>query len=103
MKAALFALVLAAYTPGPPPDRPPTVGEYLTLCEADAQACSDRLFDLIYENSVGEQKLGFCLPDHDTPAEITERAVAWLRERPALAGEPTDPTLLKAMEATHRC
>ena len=103
MKAALIALLLAPYVPGPPPPRPPTVAEYLALCEADAQACSDRLFDLIYENSVGPQLLGFCLPDKDTPEAITAVAVAWLKVRPELADKPTDPTLLKAMEASYRC
>lgn len=103
MKAALLVLFLAAYVPGPPPERPPTVAQYLALCDADAEACSDRLFDLIYENSVGDQKLGFCLPDKDTPQQITAVAVAWLKARPELADKPTDPTLLKAMEARYRC
>lgn len=103
MKAAVIALLLAAYVPGPPPPRPPTVAEYLALCETDAQGCADRLFDLIYENSVGDQKLGFCLPDKDTPEQITAVAVAWLKARPELGDEPTDPTLLKAMEASYRC
>ena len=103
MQAALIALLLAAYVPGPPPPRPPTVAEYLALCDADAQACGDRLFDLIYENSVGEQLLGFCLPDKDTPEAITAVAVAWLRARPELADESTDPTLLRAMEASYQC
>ena len=103
MKAALIALMLAPYVPGPPPPRPPTVAEYLALCEADAQACADRLFDLIYENSVGPQLLRFCLPDKDTPETITATAVAWLRARPELSAEATDATLLKAMEASYRC
>ena len=103
MIAALIALALAAYTPGPPPLLPPTVAQYLALCDADAKGCADRLFDLIYENSVGDQKLGFCLPDKDTPEQITAVAVAWLKARPELAGEATDATLLKAMEASYRC
>lgn len=103
MKAALLVLALVPYVPGPPPTRPPTVAEYLALCDADAQSCSDRLFDLIYENSVGEQLLGFCLPDKDTPEQITATAVAWLKARPELADKPTDPTLLKAMEAGYPC
>lgn len=104
MKAALIAALVMAYTPGEPePSRPPTVAEYLALCDADAKSCTDRLFDLIYENSFGEQKLGFCLPDKDTPEAITAVAVAWLRARPELANAPTDPTLLKAMEASYRC
>ena len=103
MKAALVVLLLAAYVPGPPPERPPTVAQYLALCDADAKSCSDRLFDLIYENSVGDQKLGFCLPDKDTPEQITAVAVAWLKARPELAEKPTDPALLKAMEASYRC
>jgi hypothetical protein len=103
MIAALIAFAVMAYTPGPPPARPPTVAEYLALCDADAQACSDRLFDLIYERSVGEQKVGFCLPDKDTPEAITATAVAWLRAHPELDGADTDATLLKAMEASYRC
>lgn len=103
MTAALIALLLAAYVPGPPPPRPPTVAEYLALCDADAQACADRLFDVIYENSVGEQKLGFCLPDKDTPEAITAVAVAWLKARPELGPKETDPTLLRAMEASYPC
>ena len=103
MKAALIAAVFA-YTPSSAePPRPPTVAEFLALCDADAEACADDLFDVIYENSVGDQKLGFCLPDKDTPEQITAVAVAWLKARPELGGEPTDATLLKAMEASYRC
>ena len=101
------ALVLAAFlaTPALAADlpRPPTVGAYLALCETDAKACSDRLFDLIWERSVGDQRVGFCLPDDETPDQITAKAVAWLKARPALAAAETDATLLKAMEAEYRC
>jgi hypothetical protein len=101
------ALVLAALLSSPAlaegPPRPPLVEGYLALCENNAKACSDRLFDLIWERSVGEQKVGFCLPDDETTEQITAKAVAWLKARPLLASAPTDATLLKAMEAEYRC
>ena len=103
MIAALTALALMTYVPSSMHERPPTVAGFLYLCETDPDRCSDDLFDVIYENSVGEQKLGFCLPDKDTPEQITAVAVAWLKARPDLANEPTDATLLKAMEASYRC
>ena len=71
--------------------------------DANLRHSADRLFDDIWEHSVGDQKLGFCLPDHDTMEQITGVVVAWLKARPELADKPTDPTLLKAMEANYRC
>ena len=104
MIAALTAFVMMAYTPSwAEPPRPATVGEFLTVCETDPKRCTDTLFDVIYENSVGDQLLGFCLPDNDTPEQITAAAVAWLHARPELAAEPTEPMLLKAMEVSYPC
>ncbi len=104
MIAALILAAATAYVPTwAQPPRPATVAEFLTACDADAKRCADTLFDVIYENSVGDQKLGFCIPDHDTPEQITATAVAWLKARPELAAAETDPTLLKAMEASYPC
>lgn len=98
----LFALLLllAGYVPQPQPvPRPPTVAAFLAVCEADAKACEDRIFDLIWERSVGDQKLPFCVPESEAAPKVT----AWLRARPDLAGTPTDPALMKALEASFPC
>lgn len=97
----LLALLLAAYVPQPQPiPRPATVGEFLALCEADRKACEDRIFDLIWERSVGDQRLSFCMPETE---DAWPRVVAWLKARPALAATPTDPALIKALEAGFPC
>jgi hypothetical protein len=104
MIAALTAFIVMAYTPTwAEPPRPATVGEFLSVCETDPGRCADDLFDVIYENSVGDQLLGFCMPDKDTPEQITAVAVGWLKARPELSAAETDPTLLKAMEANYPC
>jgi hypothetical protein len=103
----MLTLLIALMGPVPytaaKPERPPTVAGWLALCEADTKACSDTLFDLVWERSVGDQKVGFCLPDDETPDQIAAKAVAWLKARPALAAAETDASLLKAMEAEYRC
>lgn len=100
MSPMLLALLLAAYVPQPQPvPRPATVAGFLALCDADAKACEDRIFDLIWERSVGDQRLPFCVPEETAGPKV----VAWLKARPALAAQPADPALMKALEASFPC
>lgn len=103
---ALVLAILAGPVPytGAEPARPATVAGWLALCEADVKACTDALFDLTWERSVGDQRVGFCLPEDATaPETVTAKVAAWLKARPELADAPTDPALLKALEAEYRC
>ena len=93
-------LLLAGYVPQPQPiPRPPTVTAFLAVCDPYAKACEDRIFDLIWERSVGERKLPFCVPETAAAPKVT----AWLKARPTLADTPTDPALMKALEASFPC
>lgn len=80
--------------------RPPTVGAFLAVCDLDTKACEDRIFDLIWERSVGDQRLPFCVPEVE---DAWPRVTAWLKARPALAETPTDPAVMKALEASFPC
>ena len=96
----VLLLLFAGYGVQPQPiPRPLTVAAFLALCDADAKVCNDRIFDLIWERSVGDQRLSFCVPE----VEPAPRVTAWLKARPTLADTPTDPALIKALEATFRC
>ena len=97
---ALILLHLAGYVPQPRPiPRPPTVAAFLAVCDADAKACEDRIFDLIWERSVGDQKLPFCVPEVAAGPKVT----TWLKARPGLAETATDPAVMKALEASFPC
>ena len=94
---------LFQYTPSKPPEVP-TTGDYLAVCDDDAKACSDILFDHTWRFSVGAQTVGYCLPQEgDDTLAITYRVVAWLKAHPETHGQSTDPSLNKALMASYPC
>lgn len=108
MLLSMTSVVLMMLAPQPynsaEPPATPLVRDYLALCDADAKSCSDILFDHAWNHSVGEQRVGYCLPQSgETEADVTAKVVAWLKSRPAMAGKPTDPSLNTALENTYPC
>jgi len=91
------------YTPSKPPEAP-TVRDYLAVCASDVKSCSDILFDHTWRFSVGPRTVGYCLPQQgqDTIA-ITNAVVGWLKARPDLASQQTDPALNRALESLYPC
>ncbi len=103
LSSLLMAMAQQGYTPSTPP-RVPTVADYLQVCDRDMKTCSDILFDHTWRFSVGEQKVGYCLPQEgDDTIAITGAVVAWLKARPDLAAQPTDPALNRALENLYPC
>ena len=106
MLAAALALTAgsatAQYRPYTPPN-PPTGAAWLALCETDRKACSDALFDLIWELGFGERRWAFCLADDATVEGVTAQAEAWLRARPNVAARPFAQAANSALVATQRC
>ncbi len=101
--AVLMNFAPVPYTPDVP-HNPPLVRDYLALCDQDAKACSDVLFDHIWASSVGPQHVSYCVPESGmSEAEITAKAVAWLKANPKLALSPTKPALTRAMTASFPC
>jgi hypothetical protein len=105
MIASAVAMLIGAPVPYTPPRtlRVPTVADYLALCDREAKACSDFLFDFAWESSVGERRVPYCLPEKDPPEVVVRKVTDWLKARPAMASEPTKPALTKALVATHPC
>lgn len=100
--AALLLLAPVPYSSAKTPEAA-TVADYLSLCRADAKACSDYLFDFAWESSVGAQKVPYCLPETEPPETVTGKVTAWLSAHPELGGAPTKPSLTKALVATYPC
>ena len=92
----------AQYRPYTPPT-PATGAEWLALCDSDRKACSDALFDLIWELGFGERRWSFCLPDEATVEGVTADAEGWLRARPRVAARPFADAASRALAATQRC
>jgi len=101
--SAALLMFAQGYTPTRLPPVP-TTADYLRVCDHDAKACSDILFDHTWRFSVGERTVGYCLPqkEEDT-GKITAAVVSWLKARPALASRPTDASLNSALEALYPC
>lgn len=103
LTALALALTPAQYTPSKPAVVP-LVRDYLALCEADAKTCSDTLFDHTWRHSVGDQRVGYCLPQTgEDEWMITSKVVAWLKSKPALVDNPTDLALNTALENLYPC
>lgn len=103
MSAALMMFAQQGYTPSQPP-QVPLVSDYLALCERDAKSCSDVLFDHAWSHSVGEQRVGYCLPQSgEDENQVTAKVVAWLKSKPAMASKPTDPSLNTALQNVYPC
>jgi len=106
MIALLFAaltLTPIQYTPSKPPEVP-TVRDYLALCDSNMKSCSDVLFDHAWRHSVGDQRVGYCLPQSgEDEMQVTAKVVAWLKGQPNMAGAATDPSLNTALERTYPC
>jgi hypothetical protein len=101
--ALLMMLAPQGYTPSKPPEVP-LVRDYLALCAADLKVCSEVLFDHAWRHSVGDQRVGYCLPETgEDEVDVTNKVVAWLKSRPDLAGNPTDPSLNTALMNTYPC
>lgn len=101
--AMLMMLAPQPYNSATPPATP-LVRDYLALCAADAKSCSDILFDHAWRHSVGDQRVGYCLPQTgEDEAQVTAKVVAWLGSKPNLADKPTDPSLNTALENTYPC
>ena len=101
----LMALTLtpAGYTPSKPAIVP-LVRDYLALCDTDPKACSDSLFDHTWRHSVGDQRVGYCLPPTgEDEVMVTDKVVAWLRSQPSMADKPTDPALATTLEHVYPC
>ena len=92
----------AAYTPYTPP-KPATGAEWLTICDQDRKACSDALFDLIWELGYGPRRWSFCLAADATVEGVTDATVSWLRARPRVAARPFEQAANSALTATQRC
>jgi hypothetical protein len=103
--ALSLSLALMAPVPYSPEThvKPPLVRDWLALCDTDAKACGDYMFDLIWSSTVGPQKVGYCLPDKEAPEAITAKVQAWLKARPAEAAKPTDTGLNRALLASFSC
>lgn len=101
----LFALALTPiqYTPSKPPEVP-LVRDYLALCDRDMKSCSDVLFDHAWRHSVGDQRVGYCLPQTgEDEMQVTAKVVAWLTSKLDMADKPTDPSLNTALMHTYPC
>ena len=103
LSALTWSLTPVQYTPSTPPPTP-LVRDYLALCDRDAKTCSDILFDHTWNHSVGDQRVGYCLPQTSEDEDmVTSKVVAWLRAKPAMADKPTDPALNTALENLYPC
>jgi hypothetical protein len=103
LSALALALTPAQYTPSAPPATP-LVRNYLALCADNGETCADILFDHAWSHSVGDQRVGYCLPQTgEDEATVTRKVVAWLTARPAMADQPTDPALNTALENLYPC
>ena len=105
LPALLFAIALTPvqYTPSKPPEVP-LVRDYLALCDRDMKSCSDILFDHAWRHSVGDQRVGYCLPQTgEDEIQVTAKVVAWLASKPDMASKPTDPSLNTALEHSYPC
>lgn len=101
--ALALTLTPVEYTPSTPPPTP-RVRDYLALCDTNAKACSDILFDHAHDHSVGAQRVGYCLPQEGEDEQaVTAKVTAWLRGQPALVDQPTDPALNSALEHVYPC
>lgn len=105
LTALALALTLTPiqYTPSKPPEVP-LVRDYLALCDSDLKVCSDVLFDHAWRHSVGDQRVGYCLPETgEDEIQVTQKVLAWLRSKPDMASKPTDPSLNTALEHSYPC
>jgi hypothetical protein len=108
MLALLAALQLSVtpidYTPDKPLPKLPLTRDYLAFCDKDAKGCSDYLFDLIWNSTVGPQHVGYCLPDKEaSETVITDKVVSWLRAHHDLDDKAANPSLTKALMASYPC
>lgn len=100
----LFAAEPVPYTSMAEPPPTPLVKDWLALCDRSAAQCEDRLFDLTWENSVGDKTVGYCLPkEGETPAQITDKVRRWLAARPETLDDGTNPGTDKALRALYPC
>ena len=100
--AAAAGVASAEYRPYTPPN-PQTGTAWLAICDTDQKACSDALFDTIWDLGFGERRWAFCLENDTTPEAVTSAAEAWLRAHRRSAAKPFAQAATDALAATQRC